>query len=87
MSKQKVTCEKCSRKTPRNMYNKCIYCGEAYKEEYHFSQSEKDEKLVEIEEANAAQERQLDDYRKKEKEKEVARRKIENTTHHNGGLF
>lgn len=87
MNDQKVICEKCNQKSPRNMHNKCIYCGTAFQEEHHFAAKEVDEKLIQLEKANEDGRRQLDELYKKEKKREEERRKSASSTYNGGGFF
>ncbi len=63
---EKLACNNCSQMTPRNMHNKCVYCGTAYEEKYHFNPSEKNEKLAQLEKINEEDNAHLEARYKKE---------------------
>ncbi len=87
VNEEKITCSNCNQKTPRNMYNKCIYCGTAYPEKYWFTADEKAGKLARLKEQNEEDRKQIEESRKKEKERE--KRKNSDPLHHDidGGFF
>lgn len=87
MSDTKICCKKCNQKSPRNIHNRCVYCGSAFHEKYELSSEEKNERIAELEEANEEAQQQLDAFKEKEKEREKARRKAANSANINNNLF
>ena len=87
MSDEKITCSACNQKTPRNMHNKCIYCGAPYPEKHWFSDDEKAQKIAKLKEENEVARQQLEESRKKEKEQEAKRKRRDSSYHDIGGGF
>ncbi len=79
MTDERITCSACDQKTPRNMHNKCIYCGAPYPEKYWFSDDEKARKISQLKEDNEAARQQLEESKKKEKDKQTKRKQRDST--------
>ena len=79
MTDERITCSACDQKTPRNMHNKCIYCGAPYPEKYWFSDHEKAQKIARLKEDNEAARQQLEESKKKEKDKQTKRKQRDST--------
>ncbi len=75
MSDETISCSACNRKTPKNMYNKCVYCGAPYPQKHWFSDEQKAYKIAQLKEENEAARQRLEESRNKEKEQEEKRRR------------
>lgn len=69
-----VKCEGCSQNSVRNIHNKCVYCGHQFSPEHHVSDSERAERLAQIEATNERLKNEIEIEKEREKlRQELAR--------------
>ena len=74
MSDKMLSCSACNQMTPRNMHNKCIYCGAPYPETHWISDYEKAQKIARLKLENEVARQKLEESREKEKERKRKQR-------------
>lgn len=76
MKMGKVNCIHCNQYSVRNIYNKCVYCGHPFESQHHVSESERTNRLSQIEETNELlkQDMIIKKERDKQQKKEARRR-------------